>query len=245
VPTTGKSTQNDFIDTFIVADANVPMGAGSTTPCCYTQMNEPLPGQGFPINVSSGFCHEPDHVQLHLGKQKQGNSSSPGRGWSAASSASNELRSESISESMTNKSSYGDFHSAHSSCDKLLWPSASLNVTRSEEVEEQLQQATLRSTQLDLNATSAEAQQDSGRNLIEAVASWLGLQDSTEAPSTAPPPPTLPTTTEASPDAATIVTSGGGGLGAKGGISLTKSWAIIIIVLQLVLHYISSRGYRR
>lgn len=87
---------------------------------------EPRPGQYVNINVSQGFCHEPDHVQLHLA----GNTTTKvSGGWSANSKNSSSLP---LPSKKTQIPSSSNFHQK-SSCDKLLWPSASLNVTSSEE----------------------------------------------------------------------------------------------------------------
>lgn len=130
---------------FMCKDAGVPV-AVSATDCCYTQMTEPLPGQGFPINVSTGFCHEPDHVQLHL---KNMSSLS---GWPAEPSTTVDPE---------------DFDSSSSYCDKLLWPSAGLNVTNSERPLKKQQWSQ------DFNAT-LEAQDP---DLIMALATWLGMNE--------------------------------------------------------------------
>ena len=78
---------------FFISDANVP-SALSSTMCCYDKVTLPEQGEGVSINVSTGFCHEPDHVQLALGRIKNltGVQSPPSdhssSGWPAAAAAS-------------------------------------------------------------------------------------------------------------------------------------------------------------
>lgn len=136
----------------VLSDAGVPV-AVSSTDCCYTEMTEPLPGQGFPINVSTGFCHEPDHVQLHLKNISSG--------WSAAAN-------EPVTALPSTMSTPEDLDSS-SYCDKLLWPSASLNVTTSE-------RPLKKKWSQDFNATIEDEP-----DLIMALARWLGLEDNQEA----------------------------------------------------------------
>ena len=71
------------------SDANVP-DALSSTMCCYDKVTLPEQGEGVSINVSTGFCHEPDHVQLNnknLTSAGQGPPSDSSSGWSAAGGA--------------------------------------------------------------------------------------------------------------------------------------------------------------
>ena len=140
------------------------------TPCCYTLMSDPPPGHGYPINVTSGFCHEPDHVQLHLGGRpaRNGPSEGPPAGSPAGGSVPNtnkqpnqttnsnggsvgaetEARptggrtnwpsakatpSSSLPTSAGGRAGVRAPSSDPQRCDKLLWPSASLNVTTSKD----------------------------------------------------------------------------------------------------------------
>ena len=118
------------------------------------------------INVSTGFCHEPDHVQLILGKNLT-EPVSGGGGWSAssasASAGSSSVTGSASAASMSavatsyslptstsgssSSSSSSNFHRT-SSCDKLLWPNFGLNVTTS------AVQASSWSAEDDLNATN-------------------------------------------------------------------------------------------
>ena len=158
----------------IFSDANVP-DALSSTMCCYDKVTLPEQGEGVSINVSTGFCHEPDHVQLNnknlTASAGQGPPSDHSSGWSAAASSADAsadssvtgskqtsaaaaaantfysaLPSSASSASSSSSSSSSNFHST-SSCDKLLWPSPKLNVTTSK-------QAALWSKAFDLNATA-------------------------------------------------------------------------------------------
>ena len=137
--------------------------------CCYGKGTIPKPGDGVSINVSSGFCHEPDHVQLEIGTKNDNNTLSkavPGNhamgdtsigGWSAlhtsaatsksaAGIAVNSYKSlpnffsQSSSgsrkpQSFSSPTSFSSNFHGTSSCDKLLWPSSSINVTASEQAE--------------------------------------------------------------------------------------------------------------
>ena len=134
--------------------------AGSSTPCCYKEVNEPPPGQGFPLNVSAGFCHEPDHVQLHL-KRFNATSKRAPAGWPAGVTSSTTADNTSGQKYLTSlpqpstfllpnkppnvqaatlksRSPRSNFHYSSEKqtqvdiCDKLLWPSASLNATSEE-----------------------------------------------------------------------------------------------------------------
>ena len=215
-----------------ISDANVPM-SGSSTSCCYKKMNEPAPGQGFPIKVSSGFCHEPDHVQIHLQNQQEnagarkrsapanpsavanqthhsGSSGGMGRhgllGWSENispyhSSASAALAAPSLPartarsppETEVSADDAASFPpNSQEICDKLLWPSASINVTSSF-----LEEAAVAFRSSDDWGTPAgqwpaspptpypsednkRAQRDpetEEESLIEGLAKWLGLSD--------------------------------------------------------------------
>jgi hypothetical protein len=71
------------------SDANVP-DALSSTMCCYDKVTLPEQGEGVSINVSTGFCHEPDHVQLNNKNltEGQGPPSDRSSGWSAAGAPS-------------------------------------------------------------------------------------------------------------------------------------------------------------
>ena len=58
--------------------------------CCYDKVTLPEQGEGVSINVSTGFCHEPDHVQLNNKNLTagQGPPSDSSSGWSAAGAPS-------------------------------------------------------------------------------------------------------------------------------------------------------------
>ena len=172
---------DDLFTIFIsISDDNVPTVVTESvipTPCCYTLMSDPPPGHGYPINVTSGFCHEPDHVQLHLGGRparngpsegpqagappggsvpninKQPNQTTNSNGGSVgaeteARPAGNGRAGPSEgpqpagdgratpSSSLPTSAGVGLTHTPSSDpqrCDKLLWPSASLNVTTSKD----------------------------------------------------------------------------------------------------------------
>ena len=55
-----------ILDLCFFSDASVPSAMKSTM-CCYGKGAIPKPGDGVSINVSTGFCHEPDHLQLEIG----------------------------------------------------------------------------------------------------------------------------------------------------------------------------------
>ena len=93
------------------------------TPCCYKLSLEPLPGHGFPLKVAAGFCHEPDHVQLHLNESSIALKEGGGAHTSVAGSTGT------LSSAADSTSLPATFHA--STCDTILWPSTSLNVTSS------------------------------------------------------------------------------------------------------------------
>ena len=129
--------------------------------CCYSLMLDPLPGQGFPIKVPNGFCHEPDHVQLHLNQSADASGGRPAGHPSAAAAQKD-------SSSSLPATSLKPHHAL--SCDKLLWPSASLNVSTSRDAWEWQGWSSVNNSTL-----SAVVEVDS--NLIVALARWLGFDD--------------------------------------------------------------------
>merc|ERR1712018_445204 len=100
-------------------DASEPIvstEADGSTPCCYTMMLDPLPGQGFPINNVASGCHEPNH-------EDQAGLYGGGR-----TAADRDMLQQPRLPSGSFSSSF------HYSCDKLSKPSERLNVTSSEVV---------------------------------------------------------------------------------------------------------------
>jgi hypothetical protein len=197
-----KGTEDDMASgnpSFMCKDANVP-DALSSTMCCYDKVTLPEQGEGVSINVSTGFCHEPDHVQLNnknLTSAGQGPPSDSSSGWSAAAGASSSadttadsslvtgskqtsaaaantfysaLPSSASSSSSTADSSSSSNFHSTSSCDKLLWPSPKLNVTTSK-------QAALWSKAFDLNATAYDL---GGRSVHQVAGRLPAVSSATE-----------------------------------------------------------------
>lgn len=138
---------------FLCKDETVPTVVTATdmpSQCCYSAMADPLPGQGYPIHVSSGFCHEPDHVQFHLRRRGMSknynnngtvtNGTAGGSKQSPASLPSSSLSSSPATEKSNNNQNDNNNNNALLAprCDKLLRPSAALNVTNSTRANEWL-----------------------------------------------------------------------------------------------------------
>ena len=161
------------------------------TPCCYTLTRAPLPGQGFPLNVSKGFCHEPDHVTLHRegtgsnptlddeAKRNNGTLKHP-NGRSVGVVDQVVTSSPSLPTSMTMMTSQIDSQR----CDKLLWPSTNLNITTSKDAFEWMGWSDLdlnvtsmsnRYGNDDDNSSSLSSKDDDG--FVIAMARWFGLRE--------------------------------------------------------------------
>ena len=73
--------------------------------CCYDKVTLPEQGEGVSINVSTGFCHEPDHVQLNnknlTATGQGGPPSDSSSGWSAAGAPSSSADTTADSSSVT------------------------------------------------------------------------------------------------------------------------------------------------
>lgn len=142
--------------------------------CCYSLMLDPLPGQGFPIKVPNGFCHEPDHVQpSHLNQSADAAVVAAGgrpAGHAPLSAAAAAAQKDSSSSNTLPATSLSSSSHHALSCDKLLWPSASLNVSTSRDAWEWQGWSSVNNSTL-----SAVVEVDS--NLIVALARWLGFDD--------------------------------------------------------------------
>ena len=183
----------------MVSDADVPPMVTEDvipTPCCYKKSLEPLPGHGFPLKVAAGFCHEPDHVQLHLNESDTGFSNVGNTGASSASAGA----AGSTLKLSTSNSAFGigktnqavistslpaTFHA--STCDTILWPSTSLNVTSAGNEYFNFNTSSWNTNSgVSKNKSSAhntveESEnnvQSEAENLIVALARWLGVSES-------------------------------------------------------------------
>ena len=138
------------------------------TPCCYTLTRAPLPGQGFPLNVSKGFCHEPDHVTFHregtgipgtantldnkdeAKKHKNGTLLKHNPNGRSVGEIVNQVVPTSSPALPTSDVTLMTSQKLDSQrCDKLLWPSTNLNITTSKDAFEWMGWS-----DLDLNVTS-------------------------------------------------------------------------------------------
>ena len=168
-----------------LSDANVPPMVTEDllpTPCCYKLSLEPLPGHGFPLKVAAGFCHEPDHVQLHLNESSA--IDTPTSGMPPSISGAGAAGSTSLSQAKGSQHSLSTslpatFHA--SSCDTILWPSTSLNVTsnsgfNNDTVTKKHSPPRIRDQSIAPNVTSARQGTDQDSDLIVALARWLGME---------------------------------------------------------------------
>jgi hypothetical protein len=91
-------------------------------------MPDPLPGQGYSLRVSGGFCHEPDHVN-----NNNNNNNNTEKTLETAGGRSAGQKAALPTQKTTN--SQNPFHAAQPrlTCDKLHSPSDRLNVTTSSE----------------------------------------------------------------------------------------------------------------
>ncbi len=139
---------------------NVVAKDGVLDPCCYSMMPDPLPGQGFPVHVAKGFCHEPDHVLHNVNNNRDSTS-----GWTAVDSSplSNVSRSTPSSRS---KTSLSTTTRKPRSCDRFLQPSTNISVKASAEFQRM--------------GPNGPLGGGSSGNIIIALAEWLGLNDQGE-----------------------------------------------------------------
>ena len=161
-----------------ITDANVPPMVTEEvipTPCCYKLSLEPLPGHGFPLKVAAGFCHEPDHVQLHLNESSIALKEGGGAHTSVAGSTGTLSSADSTSLPAT-------FHA--STCDTILWPSTSLNVTSSgREFNSSLWHEHNNPSAVSGNKSSlANVEED--EDLMVALAKFLGVSSDSSSEST-------------------------------------------------------------
>ena len=171
----------------MVSDADVPPMVTEDvipTPCCYKKSLEPLPGHGFPLKVAAGFCHEPDHVQLHLNESDTGFSNVGGNTGASSASAgaagSTNLKLSTSNSALDISTSLpATFHA--STCDTILWPSTSLNVTSAGNEYFNFNTSSWNTNSgVSKNKSSAHntVEESEAENLIVALARWLGVSES-------------------------------------------------------------------